>query len=205
MAVYYFQEQEIVTPFRISSNEPVFSADTVTLKVRRVKQGAQRWEMEFKVVMTDATSTFADMITGFHDVVNLEMPQLNVRGETILQGTSNSALTVSTNHAAGDSSVALTGMTTGETINKGRFVKFANHDKIYLVTSTTTSAGAGYGTLNIYPSLRTAVPNATSFLYRDITDNITFTAYRDITNVQGITYTDGILSEMGTINLIEAL
>ena len=45
---YTFQGQDIVAPFRLSSNEPVFSADSVSLKVRRVKQGAQRWEIEFE-------------------------------------------------------------------------------------------------------------------------------------------------------------
>jgi len=205
MAAYYFQSQAIVTPFRLSSNEPVFSADTISLKVRRVKQGAQRWEMEFKVVIADPTDTFVDMIDNFHNTVTLEMPQLNSRGETISSGTSGALLRVNGAHTAGDKTVQIDGMVSLSTINKGRFVKFANHDKIYLVTSTSTASGAGLSTLNIYPSLRKDVPNDTQLLYRDVTDDITFTAYRDITNVQGITYTDGILSELGTINLIEAL
>ena len=205
MAVYYFQGQQIVTPFRVSSNEPVFSADSVSLKVRRVKQGAQRWEMEFQVTMTDPASTFADMISDFHNVVNLEMPQLNTRGENISQGTCSALVRVNGDHSAGDSTIAIDGMGDTKTINKGRFVKFDSHDKVYLVTSTATSDGVGNATLNIYPSLRTSVPNNAQLLYRDETDSITFSAYRDVTNVQGITYTDGILSELGTINLIEAL
>lgn len=205
MAVYYYQGQQIVTPFRISSNEPVFSADSVSLKVRRVKQGAQRWELEFQVILTDPADTFADMITNFHNTVTLEMPQLNSRGENISQGTCAELVRVNGDHTAGDSTIELDGMGDTKTISKGRFVKFANHDKIYLVSATATSSGAGSATLSIYPSLRTAVPNNTQLLYRDETDAITFTAYRDISNSQGIIYTDGILSEMGTINLIEAL
>lgn len=205
MAVYYFQGQQIVTPFTLSSNEPAFSADTVSLKVRRVKQGAQRWEMSFSTVMTDPADSFADMVDNFHNTVTLEMPQLNSRGETISQGTCNSVVTVDGTHAANDSTIAIEGMTASSTINKGRFVKFSNHDKIYLVTAVCTADVAGQASLSIYPSLRTGVADGATLLYRDETDSITFTGYRDITNVQGITYTDGVLSEFGSINLIEAL
>jgi hypothetical protein len=200
---YTFQGQDIVAPFRLSSNEPVFSADTVNLRVRRVKQGAQRWEMEFKVVMTDASSTFADMVSTFHEELTLEMPQLNVRGENISSGTSTSSITTfSGTQLVGDSTIAISGLGLGKTINKGRFIKFSNHNKIYLLTETVTGDGSDF--LNIYPSLRTSVAGATQILYRD-TDAITLSAYRDITNVQGITYTDGVLSDLGTISLIEAL
>jgi len=202
---YTFQGQDIVAPFRLSSNEPVFSTDSIALKVRRVKQGAQRWEMEFNVTMTDASSTFADMVTTFHDQITFEMPQLNVRGEVISSGTCTDALTIQSASAAGDSTIPLTGMTVGTTINKGRFIKFSNHHKVYLVTETVTAQTSVVPILNIYPSLRTPVPTSTSVLYRDVVDSIPFRAYRDVTNIQGITYTDGILSDMGTINLIEAL
>jgi hypothetical protein len=201
---YTFQGQDIVAPFRLSSNEPVFSADAVNLRVRRVRQGSQRWEMEFKVVMTDATNTFADMITTFHDAVTLEMPQLNVRGEVISSGTSTGAITTSSGgEPAGDDTIAISGLVTGTTINKGRFIKFSSHDKIYMVTETVTGDGSDF--LKIYPSLRQTITSGDQVLYRDDVDAITFTAYRDISNVQGITYTDGILSDLGTINLIEAL
>ena len=201
---YTFQGQDIVAPFRLSSNEPVFSSDTVNLQVRRVKQGAQRWEMEFSVVMADPSSTFADMVSTFHDAVTLEMPQLNVRGEAVSQGTSNTVVTTSSGvELAGDDTIAITGLTTGATINKGRFIKFDNHDKIYLITETVTGDGSDF--LKIYPSLRSAVNSGTQVMYRDGTDAITFKAYRDVDDVQGITYTDGVLSDLGRISLIEAL
>jgi hypothetical protein len=201
---YTFQGQDIVAPFRLSSNEPVFSADSVNLQVRRVRQGSQRWEMEFNVIMTDATNTFADMITTFHDAVTLEMPQLNIRGEVISSGTSTSAITTFSGvELAGDDTIAISGLVSGTTINKGRFIKFSSHDKIYMVTETVTGDGSDF--LKIYPSLRQTILSGDQVLYRDDVDAITFTAYRDISNVQGITYTDGVLSDLGTIQLIEAL
>jgi len=200
MATYQFKGQDIVAPFRITSNEPAFVADTVSLKQRRVTQGSQRWELEFGVVMEDPADTFADMVSSFHSTVTMEMPQLNVRGETISSGTSSSQVSVNGTHAAGSTNVSLS--FANGTIKKGRFIKFNNHDKIYLVTSTFTT---GSGILSIFPSLRQTVPSGTQLLYRDVTDQITFTAYREVSNVSGIVYTDGILSEAGNINLIEAL
>jgi hypothetical protein len=201
---YTFQGQDIVAPFRLSSNEPVFSADSVNLKVRRVRQGSQRWEMEFKVVMTDATNTFADMITTFHDKVTLEMPQLNVRGEVISSGTCTTTVSTAGVQATGVSTVAIAGMTSGTTIKKGRFVQFDSYDKMYMVTADVTANASGQATLPIYPDLQATVADGVELFYKD-SDSITFNAYRDISNTQGITYTDGILSDLGTITLIEAL
>jgi len=200
MATYTFQGETIVAPFIIKSNEPVFSADSVSLRVRRVKQGAQRWELEFGVTMQDASSFLADSVSDFQTTITMEMPQLNIRGDTLSQGSSSSTVSVNGSHSAGDDTVALSGA--NGTISKGRFVKFNNHDKIYLVKDQYS----GSGTINLYPSLRTSVPGGTKMHYRDsASDSITFTGYRDLTNVQGITYIDGVLSEAGNINLIEAL
>jgi len=199
MSTYQFQGHDIVAPFRLSSNEPVFSSDSVSLKVRRVRQGAQRWELEFGLILQDSSSFIADSVSTFHDAQTMEMPQLNVRGTTISQGTSTVPVTVNGFHSAGETEVALA--SANGTIAKGRFIKFANHDKLYLVTALYS----GTGDISIYPALVSNVPTATAFLYRDSGDSITFTAYRDISNVQGITFTDGILSDAGTINLIEAL
>jgi len=201
---YTFQGQDIVAPFRLSSNEPVFSADSINLKVRRVRQGAQRWEMEFKVVMADASSTFADMVSTFHDKVTLEMPQLNVRGEVISSGTCNTTVRLKSLHAAGATSLSIDGMTVGTTIKKGRFVQLKDLDKIYMVTADVTADSAGEASLPIYPGLVENAAANKELLYKD-SDSITFNAYRDISNTQGITYTDGVLSDLGTITLIEAL
>jgi hypothetical protein len=198
MAAYQFLGNDIVAPFLVTSNQPLFSADSVSLKTRRVAQGAQRWELEFGIIMQDASGYLPDMLASWDSTYTMTMPQLNVRGETISQGTSTSAVTVSGAHSAGDSTITLTGA--NGTISKGRFVKFANHDKIYMVLSEYS----GTGDITLYPSLRASVPSTTAFSYRD-SDNIILTCYRDVTNVAGITYTDGILSEAGTVNLIEAL
>ena len=207
MATYQFEGQDIVAPFRVTSNEPAFSADTVSLKTRRVKQGPQRWELEFGVTMQDSRTFFADAVSGFHDKLSMTMPQLNVRGKTIAVGTNTTTLKPSTGANAGATSLDLVSSGTGinGTINRGRFVQFSNHDKIYMVKEDFDYDDEDDGPLlKIYPALTTQVTTTTTLKYKD-SDNITFKAYRDITNVNGITFTDGVLSEAGTINLIEAL
>jgi len=200
MATYQFQGQDIVAPFRITSNEPALSTDSITLRVRRVTQGAQRWELDFGVVMEDASSYLADMVSTFNETVQMEMPQLNVRGETISSGTSTTAITTAgTGNVGNTTAVSVTGA--NGTIKKGRFVKFSDHDKVYLVIADFT----GTGNISLYPSLRQNVVAGTTLLYRDGTDAITFTAFRDIDNQAGITFVDGILSDGGSITLIEAL
>ena len=73
-----------------------------------------------------------------------------------------------------------------------------------MVTADVTADALGTADRPIYPKLRSLIANDTELLYKD-SDNITFNAYRDVDNTQGITYADGILSDLGTINLIEAL
>jgi hypothetical protein len=198
MATYQFLGQDIVAPFRITSNEPSLSADSVSLRFQRVRTGAQRWELEFGVIMQDSSAFFADSISSFHDIITMDMPQLNVGGQVISQGTSSSTITTSGAHAANESSIAITGAT--GTITKGRFLKFSNHDKLYIVKDNYS----GTGDLEIYPTLRKALPAATTVHYKD-TDPVTFVGIRDFTNISGIIYTDGVLSEAGNINLIEAI
>jgi len=195
---YKYLGQDIITPLKITSNEPSFSTDTVSLKVRRIKQGAQRWELQFAVKMQDATDFLVDTVSNFQSTTSMQMPQLNVKGQTISSGTSEANISVSGDHLANTDEILIVGM--DGTINKGRFVKFASHNKIYLVTKDFT----GTGKLSIYPSLRTGVSSGDPLMYRD-SDSILFTSYRDISDANGITYTDGVLSEAGTINLIEAL
>jgi len=67
-------------------------------------------------------------------------------------------------HTAGDSTIAVNGFI--GTIKAGDFVKFNNHDKVYMVTSSLTNAG----TLNIEPGLYENVADNTSVIY----DNVPF-------------------------------
>lgn len=196
---YYFKGAKILAPLSITSNEPVYDVDTVSLSKQRATQGAQRWEVAFTTATSDATE--ADMLVGVIDSITsaevMPMPQLPSVSKA---NTSSLVLAISANASGGASSVTVV---SDGIISKGSFIKFNNHDKVYLVTA---DVAAGTVPVSIYPSLRSAVTTSDAFL----TSNSAGTAvslryYRDVSNLRGLTFTDGILSSTGTVNLVEAL
>ena len=71
--------------------------------------------------------------------------------------------------SAGDTSITLAGTGTG-TLKAGDFIKFANHDKVYMIVSDQSDISTG--SLTIEPPLTTAVSSS------DITyDNVPFTVH----------------------------
>jgi hypothetical protein len=128
---YYFKGAQILAPFTILSNEPVFEVDTVSLSIQRASQGAQRWEISFTTVTTEETQ--ADMLVG--TVTNLTtadtmvMPQLP---SVVKNNTATANLAISVAQIAGTSSVTVV---SDGVIQKGSFIKFSNHDKLYMVTA----------------------------------------------------------------------
>ena len=85
--------------------------------------------------------------------------------ESDAQGTASGTPTGTAN--AGDTSITLGGTGTG-TLKAGDYIKFANHDKVYMVVADSSDISTG--TLTIEPPLRTAVSS------QDITyDDVPFT------------------------------
>ena len=88
--------------------------------------------------------------------------------------------------SAGDTSITLGGTGTG-TLKAGDYIKFANHDKVYMVVEDQSDISTG--TLTIEPPLRSAVSA------QDITyDNVPFTV-RQTNDVQEFS--------IGTTNLFQ--
>jgi len=161
---YYFEGYEIVAPLSIASNEPMFDADTISLKKQRSSQGAQRWELSFNIVTTtpaDALLTIVD----FDTVQTMTMPQLKEVNDRL------------------------------STVNypKGAFVTGSNN-KVYMIKSDASSVVDS----NLYPTPPSGLTYST-------VANATIRYYRDISDLRGITFSDGILADPGTINIIEAL
>ena len=71
--------------------------------------------------------------------------------------------------SAGATSITLGGTGTG-TLKAGDFIKFANHDKVYMVVADQSDISTG--TLTIEPPLTTAVSSSTI-----VYDNVPFTVY----------------------------
>ena len=203
MAVYYFEGAKILAPFSIVSNEPMYDTDTISLKKQRVSQGAQRWEMSFNVVNTEDTQvdSFLANIENLDSTSSMTMPQFT----KVLsrKTTTSTSLDVATSAAIGDTAVSITKTLKLGIVPKGHFIKFSNHDKIYVLTSDLDLTGDGTATANIYPALTTALTSANNLNCGD--SNVTFVYYRSIDDLKGLTFGDGVLSDAGTINLIEAV
>ena len=88
--------------------------------------------------------------------------------------------------SAGDTSITLGGTSTG-TLKAGDYIKFANHDKVYMVVEDQSDISTG--TLTIEPPLRSAV-SSTDITY----DNVPFTV-RQTNDVQEFS--------IGTTNLFQ--
>lgn len=193
---YQYKGADILAPLSIRSNEPTFETTSVSLTTQRASQGAQRWELYFSVATSDATEAemLVGVITDIHTAATMVMPQLPsvARNNTI--GTSRAIVASA---SAGATSVRINN---DGVLSEGTFIKFSNHDKLYMVTADATS-GTNC-TVGIYPALRTAVTTSHKFLTGS---SATITYYRDIDSMMGLTFTDGLLSNPGTISLVEAI
>ena len=85
----------------------------------------------------------------------------NVSGTVLVNGT----------HAIGDTTINIDGMT--GTLKAGDFVKFASHNKVYMVVTDATADGSNEATITIEPPLRTALVDDSVVTY----DNVPFTVH----------------------------
>jgi hypothetical protein len=200
MSVYYYKGAKILAPFTITSNEPMYDVDTVSLKKQRASQNVQRWEISFNVIGEPDTQVdmFLAAVTGLENADTMVMPQMP--SVDTAKTVSVDTIPVLVAGTANDTSLTLNGSGITGIIPKGTFFKFSNHGKVYVTTSEADLSGNPV--VNFYPALRENVAIAQNFL---IGDGAVFSYYTNIDNQTGITFTDGVLSNSGTITLVEAL
>ena len=217
MAEYYYEGAQILAPFQILSNQPTYDSDTISLKKQRGEQGYQRWELSFNCLAND---NMADLLVsstqsaGSSTPSTMIMPQLKevtdlntlAIPDSYVWPTTSATLTQPVVHTTVAANAASVVIYNSNAINgilkKGNFVKFSNHDKIYLVTADASFSPVGNVTLNLYPKLRSPVPSGSIL---QLGSSALLSYHRKIDNIQGIVFTDGILSNVGTVDLSEAL
>lgn len=175
-----------VAPLAISSNQPTFVQDTLSLQRRASMPIAQRWEIMANLFPENGTNNHMlhSVTYGNHGIIYVRMPQI-----------ANKALSNSTILAA-DAAINASSISLVGTIAAGEFINVGTDPKVYLITA------ANGGIVQITPKLRTAQSMGAAV---KAGGNVTMRAYYD-TDVQlGITFTDGVLSDPGSIKLIEAL
>jgi hypothetical protein len=193
--IYGTEVIKFVAPMSVISNQPAFVMDSISLRRSSNSQEVQRWEIKTNVepLNNSPTMLLHSVLMGYTEVFDIYMPQVyRVSGGVTATG----SITVSGTASIGAPSVNINGV--NGLIPKGEFVRFGNHNKVYLVTADIT----GNGTISVFPKLRTAVPSGTTMTYGN---DVIMRARYDTDNVLGISYRDGILSDPGTITLIEAL
>jgi hypothetical protein len=80
----------------------------------------------------------------------------------------------------------------------GTFIKFSNHNKVYMVGADRS----GPGLLSIYPPLRVALTAGVTCTFRE---DVVMSVKYDTDTVIGMVYSDGILMDPGVVTMIEAL
>jgi hypothetical protein len=188
---------KFTVPLTVRSNKPTSVSDALSLKRFVTSSAAQRWEIESEVepLSHNAGDLMVELVTkGKHDTVKILFPQnFSVKNKIVLNNP-----TVTAGGSAGSSTIAAR---FNGTLPKGLFVKFPNHNKIYMLTENASSNNTTNDvTLYIYPKLLVTQTAGTT-LSTDVIANF----YVDTESVSGMVYNDGILMEMGSLTFIEAL
>jgi len=185
-----------VTPMSVVSNQPVFVADSLSLKRQVVSQGVQRWEIDANLEPSNNSADFLlhSVTNGYDRVFDIQMPQVFRQ-----QGSLNTATNI---RVVGNYSVNTSTLQVNSNglLSKGEFIKFANHDKIYLVLNNISQNSNT--SLQIFPSLQKPVTNNT---FIGFGKNVIMKARYEMNTILGITYIDGVLSDPGTVTFIEVL
>ena len=84
------------------------------------------------------------------------------------RGNVSGTVLVNGSHAVADTTINIDGMT--GTLKAGDFVKFASHNKVYMVVADATADGSNEATLTIEPPLITALADDSVVTY----DNVAF-------------------------------
>lgn len=178
-------------PLKISSKQNVLVSDSLNLKRHTGNTGAQRWEIETSIVPSQRNGElFAKLvIASFAETVYVRFPQI-----VGCEMDNSQTIQLLVPALPGADTIHLSGVS--GSIPVGHFIQFTNHNKVY----TVTDGGSSVGDVKIFPKLKQAVTNGTQIRYGD---KISSKFFIDSNNLIGLSFTDGLLSDIGTLKLIE--
>ena len=152
----------------IKSIQDTILSKTVSGKKLARQIDGQRWAFTASIITAKRSDVYGDLMAFIvkqrsgKESFTIIPPEIeDARGTA--SGTPNGTA------SAGATSITIGGSATG-TLKAGDFIKFANHDKVYMVVAD--QADISTGTLTIEPPLVTAV-SSTNIQY----DNVPFTVY----------------------------
>ena len=146
----------------ITSKHSNLVSETVSGKVQVRALGGQKWSFTAKYnPMTRAefmpVYAFVTALQGRYGTFTIVPPVISST-----RGTATGTVTVNGAHTAGDTTIAITGLT--GTLKAGDFIKFSTHDKVYMVTADLT----GSGTLSIEPGIVVTVASGSGVTYNSV-------------------------------------
>jgi hypothetical protein len=180
-------------PLTLRSNQPIFGGDSLSLKRTTRKRAAQRWEIRANIepLVGNANELFALLVTNGSTIPYTVMCPQNYGA--ILARKYVMPVTVSGN----PKSSTITLSNNVNTIPVGTMIQFENHTKVYMVNSLPDAER----NVKIFPPLVHSVVNETLRWREDVM----MLAYMDLDQVAGMVYTDGIVMDIGTVNMVEKL
>lgn len=201
---YTWEGLDILTPMTIRSNQTVWTVEKIDKSIDRLSHPSQRWEITFSV-MTDNKGHLAfKALTGeFDKKGQIIMPTI-MGSDTFDNKPLTDKVLANRAHTSGSTNIRVKHThTSTKKVGVGAFVQFSNHTKMYSLMSAKTLGGnSADTTLNIFPSLRKAVPLDTKVRFYD---DVNLHYWVDDSVIRGINFYDGILSGIDAITLLEAV
>ena len=163
-----FPTSPTASSIKITSISPTLTSVTHSLKRQARQRGGQRWALELDyppMTRAEFAPLFAFSVAqkGQYQTFTYQPP---IYSDT--SGTATGTLLVNnaSGYSVGDSTVATDGLT--GTLKAGDFIKFAGHDKVYMLTAD------GSTTLTIEPPLNDTVADDEAITYADVPFTVAF-------------------------------
>ena len=147
------------TPFSnltLTSNVPTLITRSLNGREERAQIATQFWS--FSASFSNLTDTQRRQLLGFimskrgaYSSFTIELPDTLDDSSGAYTGT----ITTTTATAGALSFTATVASNNTLILRSGDMIKFANHDKVYMVTADATSTGAGGLTVSLFPAIRT--------------------------------------------------
>jgi hypothetical protein len=196
---------KFAVPTTVVSNQPVFSTDTLSLHRRTMVRGAQRWEIASNVepLGLGANELFASLVMkGHHSTLDVYVPQnigvIETMREKLTSEIDYSIAFSNRVNANGRGEIVL-GSHVGVDLPVGTFVTFTGDTKVYMLIQPVTSNNSA---CYVYPQLKVTGPVSGGVMKYT---NVKMKCFYDTDTIQGMVYQDGVLMDMGTVKLVEAL
>ena len=183
---YKFLGATIVAPVHISSDQTNYSVIGLNKQKDHSQLAGQRFLWTFGIESGGMPGIMAQLLANFGKTVNFNVLQPHT-------GLGSEIATISQPAAVGDSQITIPG---DVVVPSGRFLKFNNHGKVYMVVSNSGPVHT------LYPSLIREVPADNQIRFGN---NIFINAFVEDDSELQVSYDDGILSSIKQITVGEAL